>query len=314
MSQSTISCQDLETLSHQLQEAQSLADMRARQLVQAEKLASMGLLAAGIAHEIKNPVGYISNNLEILEEYVRAYQKIFFLLPKLLSTLKNVSQPAIKRQIDQLESIWLSEDIDQINTDINQLVEDSMTGANRIADMVKHLNGFIRVEEEKPKLCDMNEELNTILKLIQHEFKHQIKAHVTLNELPKIYIFPSEIHQAFLNLLMNAIHSISGSGDIWVTAEHHSDSISISIKDNGCGIQAPDIKKIFNPFFTTKSAKEGTGLGLSICVTIVKNHQGSLTVESTPTQGSEFVITLPAENQPQDIVSIIASFKDAPIH
>ncbi len=305
-----------EKLSRQLQEMQSLVAVRTQQLIQAEKLASMGLMAAGVAHEIKNPVGFISNNLEVLEEYVQAYQKILLLLPALMTALKDSPQPALKAQIDTLQSLWLTEDLDHINGDINQLLQDSIAGAARIDGIVKQLNGFIRLDdEEKPILCDLNEELNTTLKLIHHELKYDIKAHVDFAQIPKVYVFSCEIHQAFLNLLMNAIHAITGKGDIWVITELRDNRICIRIKDSGCGIQATDLGRIFDPLFTTKSSHEGTGLGLSICRNIVENHQGTLSVESTPGQGSEFTISLPAHNQALDVVSTTTSgYGDGRIH
>lgn len=307
MSRSSKETEEQSGTSEQLQAMQALVDERTRALFQAEKLASIGLLAAGVAHEIKNPVGFISANLEILDEYIHSYQSVLVQILTLIASLKTASKTEISQQVEALKSLWAAENIDQINGDINQLLTDSMVGTQRINDIVNNMNQFVSIDDDVPVLCDLNEELDTTLKLIRHELKNAIKVHLTNGELPRIYALPADIHHAFLNLLMNAIHSIRGPGDIWLATVFDEDCISISIRDSGYGIHAADIDKIFEPFFSTKNSDEGTGLGLSICMSIIKNHGGNLTVNSTPAQGSEFIITLPTGNQPQDVVSTASS-------
>ena len=297
---------EIESLKMELEKANALANSRADQLVQSEKLASIGLLAAGVAHEIKNPLGFITNNLEILEEYIDSYKKIINYIPQLSKALSASSDDNLQVHLDKLKTTWSDDNFDYINTDISQLISDSLNGSARLSDIVMNLNAFIHVDRNKtPVLCNINEELEKTLIILNHELKYRIHLHTEFNRVPNIYMLPGEIHQAFLNLLMNAIHAIENHGDIWVTTHHTPGQISILIKDNGSGIKPEHVKHICEPFFTTKNKHEGTGLGLAISKDILNNHNGTLSVKSIVGQGSEFTLILPDTGLPKDIDPLI---------
>ena len=299
---------EIASLKAELRKVKILANSRAEQLIQSEKLASMGLLAAGVAHEIKNPLGFISNNLEVLEEYIDSYRKVINYIPVLHEALRTSSDGTLQVHADKLKSTWSDNDFDYINTDISQLMRDSLIGSARVNDIVMNLNAFIHVDSNKtPVLCDINEELKRTLLILNHELKYRIQLHTEFASIPKIYMLPGEIHQAFLNLLMNAIHAIENEGDIWVTTQHDSGQIIIRVRDNGSGIKPEHVERICDPFFTTKSKYEGTGLGLAISKDILNNHHGTLSVKSTMGQGSEFTLILPDTVLPKDIAASTTS-------
>lgn len=251
-------------------------------LVHSAKMASIGQLVAGVAHELNNPIGFIYSNMSHLKDYS---SKLF----SLIETAEK--RPAdLKKQKDEV-------DFEYIQTDLPRLIQSCEDGARRTRDIVLGLRNFSRLEEAKLKRVQVQEGIENTLRLLSGELKGRIKVHTNFKPLPEIMCYASELNQVFMNILSNAAQAIDGEGDIWISTDHAPGSgrIEIHIKDSGKGIKAADLEKIFDPFFTTKSVGQGTGLGLSISYGIVQKHGGDIVVKSEVGKGTEFTIILPIE-------------------
>mgnify|MGYP000331622689 CR=1 FL=1 len=265
-----------------------------QQLVHSEKLASVGQLAAGVAHEINNPTGYVMGNLKVLKEYEHSLQEIFKGYSQLEDAIEQSENKKIKQALLQVNTIKTDQDLEYILNDMDELLNDSINGAVRIQKIVEDLKSFSRVDDADKKMVDINEEvIETALRLVWNELKYKCKLDKTLKTLPEYSCHPGELSQVIMNLLINACDAITVKGEVSITSEQVADKIQISICDNGSGISDSDILKLFDPFFTTKSIGKGTGLGLSISQGIIKKHGGTLTVSSQPGKGSCFTILLP---------------------
>ncbi len=265
-----------------------------QQLVHSEKLASVGQLAAGVAHEINNPTGYVMGNLKVLKEYEHSLQEIFKGYSQLEDAIEQSENKKIKQALLQVNTIKTDQDLEYILNDMDELLNDSINGAVRIQKIVEDLKSFSRVDDADKKMVDINEEvIETALRLVWNELKYKCKLAKTLKTLPEYSCHPGELSQVIMNLLINACDAITVKGEVSITSEQVADKIQISICDNGSGISDSDILKLFDPFFTTKSIGKGTGLGLSISQGIIKKHGGTLTVSSQPGKGSCFTILLP---------------------
>ena len=273
----------LHKLNQQLQEAQS-------QLVQNEKMAAVGQLAAGVAHEINNPMSFIKSNIECLQHYTERLVEMSHYLESLL--LKQEDQQILQRLMIQKEAL----DIELIEEELPELIHETLDGAKRIQDITASLRDFSRLDNAEWQFADIHEGLESTLKIVNHEIKYTVKEIIKdFGNLPLIYCLPSQLNQVFLNLLVNASHAIEKDGKITIQTRFIEDTnqITIRITDNGVGIPDTILSKIFNPFFTTKEVGTGTGLGLSISYSIVEAHQGSIEVDRSITQGTSFLITLP---------------------
>lgn len=259
------------------------------QLVQSEKMASLGILTAGIAHEINNPVNYINSGLEGLQTILN--QIIEILLQQ--KQVENVSE--IENQKNQYS-------VDFLISGIQKLTKNIQTGVYRTTEIVKSLNAFSRMEEDNLVLADIHQIINSALILLYNNYKNRIKIVKRFEEINSFYCYQGKLNQVFVNVLMNAIQAINGIGEIVIstsviniidTSEKNNKFVKISIKDNGHGISDEVKNKIFEPFFTTKEVGQGTGLGLSITHGIIELHKGKIDVNSELGKGSEFVIYLP---------------------
>ncbi len=267
----------------QLKEAHS-------QLLQSEKMASIGQLAAGVAHEINNPVGYIISNMGALEEYVGG----------LLRLVDHCGQEAVTLQqagveIPGLEKLKKEIDYDYIRGDIENLLAETREGAHRVKQIVKDLKDFSHVDDAEWQLADINRGLESTLNLVWNELKYKAEVTRDLAPLPPIECLPSQLNQVFVNLLVNAAQAIPERGTIGVRSFEQEGWVVVEISDSGCGIPAEIRSRIFDPFFTTKAVGKGTGLGLSIVYGIVQRHQGRIEVESESGVGTTFRILLPME-------------------
>jgi signal transduction histidine kinase len=263
-----------------------------KQLLHAEKMASVGQLAAGVAHEINNPLGFVSSNLASLKDYVSAYKSMSYEVSKLVKGPES-KHAAIIAEIKQLMD---KEDFDFINQDISELLEESDDGLKRMAEIVANMKLFSRPDTGKKQLFDINACLNTTLNMVNNELKYHCKVEVDLQSLPKIPIDVGKINQVLTNLLINASHAIKATskhGLLEISTLVDNEHVVIHIKDSGTGMSAATMSKIFNPFFTTKPEGSGTGLGLSISFGIIAEHGGELSVISVLEQGSCFTIKLP---------------------
>jgi len=254
------------------------------QLIQSEKMASIGVLAAGVAHEINNPLGFVKSNLDILDEYLVDIQKYH----------QEVNQQLpMETSQEWREALAKEYDIDFIFEDIPSLLKVSIGGIERITHIVQSLKTFARIEESTKSKTDINEGLKVTLNMVNNELKYNCKVHVELENLPIIDAFPSKLNQVFMNLLINAGQSITDKGDIFVRTFIKDTDIVIEIEDNGSGIPVSVLPHIFTPFFTSKQVGEGTGLGLSISHGIIKQHDGRIEVTSEEGKGSCFSVYIP---------------------
>jgi len=244
------------------------------QLVQAEKMASLGSLVAGIAHEINTPLGALISNLDI---FIRAIGKMEALL----------AQPGIAGSISQ------NAELKKYFKTIENLNAVNKTAASRIVAIVKSLRKFARLDEAEIASVDLHEGIDNTLTLLRHELKNRVTVHKQYGALPAVKCYPNRLNQVFMNLLVNAAHAIEGRGDIYITTRLKGEHVIIEIRDTGKGIAPENLGRIFSPGFTTKSAGVGTGLGLSIVYQVIQEHHGKIEVESEINQGTTFRITLP---------------------
>jgi PAS domain S-box-containing protein len=243
------------------------------QLVQSEKMASLGGLVAGIAHEINTPVGAMTSMHDTL---VRA-------IAKLKEHLKETRPEALEGD-EKLKSLFAMID------ESNQVIR---SGASRVAEIVRRLRSFARLDEAELKKVDVHEGLEDTLTLVHHEIKHNIRVVRDYGNLPPMSVYPSRLNQVFLNLINNARQAIRDKGTITIKTWIDDKTAAISIKDDGIGIPEENLPRIFDPGFTTKGVGIGTGLGLSICYQIIKDHRGRIDVESEVGKGATFTVRIP---------------------
>ena len=258
---------ELEEVNRQMQQAQS-------HLLRSEKMASLGQLVAGIAHEINTPVGSINSNNDILIRSVSKMREFF-----------NCAQcpVEVRENPDVLKLMRVLEEINQNNR----------IACDRIINIVSSLRNFARLDEAERKRVNIHEGLDGSLVLVHHQLKSRIEVVKDYGELPEIECFPNQLNQVFMNLLVNAAQAIPGRGTISIKTLHQGNEVQIKISDTGVGIPRENMRKIFDPGFTTKGVGVGTGLGLSICYKIIQDHRGRIAVESEVGRGTTFTITLP---------------------
>lgn len=258
------------------------------QLLQQEKMASIGQLAAGVAHEINNPMGFITSNLLTLDKYGT---KVSSFIEVLLQSVQDLQlDPKDSQSINQQKRTLK---IDYILDDMHDLVEESLDGAERVTEIVKNLKGFARLDEQVQTQADINDCLETTLKIIWNELKYKATVIKDYGELPQTLCIPMELNQVFMNVLINAAHAIEEQGEIKIKTWKDTQKVFIAVSDTGCGIDEGNLNKIFEPFFTTKEVGKGTGLGMSIAYDIIKKHAGEITVDSALGKGTTFTIELP---------------------
>lgn len=283
---------ELQDKNRQLEQANKDIKEAQSRLLQSEKMASVGVLAAGVAHEINNPLGFVMSNLGTLDEYVTNYRTLVSEYEKLL-VLKDSSER--KSQFQKIKSMREDFDIEFMNEDLDGLLQDTQEGSVRVREIVKGLKAFSHVDQsDEMQLTDINDCIEATLKVANNELKYHCEVITSLGAIPQTYCMAGQIKQVILNMLLNAAHAIKGKGTIEVATSQVGDRIELSIRDNGCGIDSADQGKLFDPFFTTKVVGEGTGLGLSISYgIIVDDHKGDIRVESELGEGSCFTIVLP---------------------
>ncbi|MEZ5056780.1 MAG: ATP-binding protein [Saprospiraceae bacterium] len=269
----------------------SLEDLKKAQykLIESEKMASLGQLTAGVAHEINNPVNFISNGVTNLRanfnDIVNALKNYLDLKPE------NVDATALQNVIDK-----------NANLDVNDAMEDSEylftsinNGVDRTVSIVKSLRNFSRLDEGEFKLVDLHEGLESTLEILQSQIKKRAVVIKNYGQIPKLLCMPGKINQAFLNIINNALQAMETMGELTISTEHDikNDLIIVKIKDTGKGMDEATKSRLFEPFFTTKPVGEGTGLGLAITYGIIEDHKGKIQVESTPGVGTTFAILFP---------------------
>ncbi|MBN2317440.1 MAG: HAMP domain-containing protein [Acidobacteria bacterium] len=255
------------------------------QLVQTEKMASLGQLVAGIAHEIKNPLNFIYGNTGFLADYIQKIQDLLEMFEKLPS-LSAADKAEIERMKDEVQYSF-------IKKDLNILIDNFTDGSRRINTIVSDLRTFSRMDRDEVSEVDLHASLEMSLNLLRNQYKNRIEIHKEYGDIPKIQGYPGKLNQVFMNLLSNAFQAIKDKGEVWLRTRTGSGTVEIEISDNGSGIAQENIKRIFEPFYTTKPVGQGTGLGLSISYGIVEQHGGKIQVVSAPRKGSTFTILLP---------------------
>lgn len=255
---------NLEELYSELKDTQS-------QLIQSEKMSSLGQLVAGVAHELNNPIGYLYANMKELQNYIDL--------------------------LKQSEDGTIGISAEYIREDIDQLILESVEGSERVKTIVENLRKFSRLDEAEFKFADIHEGLDSTIMLIEKELDDRIKLHKDYADMPPISCMPGHLNQVFLNMLLNAIQAIEDNGNIWISTVVKDDKVIIKFKDDGKGISKKHIDKIFEPFFTTKPIGMGTGLGLSISYGIIQEHGGDIKVKSKKKIGTTFIISIPYKPQ-----------------
>lgn len=255
------------------------------QLIQTEKMASLGQLVAGIAHEIKNPLNFIYGNTGFLADYTQKLQD-------LLEAFEGF--PSIS-EADRAELARLKHSIHYsfIKEDLKTLIDNFTEGARRINTIVSDLRAFSRMDTDRISDVDIHASLEMSLNLMRNQYKNRIEVHKEYGDIPKIQGYAGKLNQVFMNLLSNAFHAVQDKGDVWIRTRSNDGIVEIEIEDSGIGIPKENLKRIFEPFFSTKPVGQGTGLGLSISYGIIEQHRGRIHVTSVPQKGSTFVVRLP---------------------
>ncbi len=275
-------------------EAEASLNAMQAQLLQNEKMASIGQLAAGIAHEINNPIGFINSNLTTLGKYIEKFDKY---LAGLEQVVQQHANDESQRSIAELRK---NLKIDYVRRDIRALLEESVEGSQRVSSIVKDLKTFSHSDSTRMEEADINQCLDSTINIIWNQIKYVADLVRNYAELPRIVCNAQQLNQVFLNLLVNASHAIQakgeGQGTVTVSTWADHANLYIAVSDTGCGIDEELQCRIFEPFFTTKEVGKGTGLGLSISFEIIKKHGGEITVQSEPGKGTTFTIRLPLKN------------------
>ncbi|MDQ1093248.1 two-component system NtrC family sensor kinase [Xanthomonas sacchari] len=280
--------QELQQRHAELRQAYLRLNGAQEKLLQSEKMASIGQLAAGVAHEINNPIGYVHSNLGSLQEYLRS---LFTLIEAYERALRAPDPKALIPEIDDIRNRF---DIDFISRDLPQLMAESREGIERVTRIVRDLKDFsYSGREESWKLVDLHSGLESTINIIWNELKYKVTLERHYGNLPLVECLPSELNQVYMNLLLNAGQAIGERGTIVVSTGQDGEEVWIEFKDSGAGIPADLLQRIFDPFFTTKPVGSGTGLGLSISYGIINKHHGRIDVSSTVGDGSTFRIVIP---------------------
>ena len=274
--------------SQELQSALETLQRMQSALVQNEKMSAIGQLSAGVAHEINNPIAFVSSNLDILQDYVTDIHGYSEAIDQLLVT-QDLS-------LEKNNSLRADFKIDSIMQDILILVQESKEGINRVTRIIESLRDFSHVDRAEIQPADINEGLEKTLKLVWNEIKYRAEVEREYGDLPLVSCRIGQINQVFLNLLVNAAQIIETDGLIRIKTTADEDNVYIYISDNGGGIPDEIQERIFQAFFTTKPVGSGTGLGLTISKSIIERHHGELTVESKEGIGTIFRVTLPIQS------------------
>ncbi|MHB1400010.1 MAG: PAS domain-containing sensor histidine kinase [Trichloromonadaceae bacterium] len=277
---------ELEQAYVQLQTTQS-------QIVQQEKLATLGQLAAGVAHEINNPMGFITSNLTSLQNYLQRLTQVLAAQQELI-----LASSLSEERLQRLEQLQRNAKLQYILEDAPVLLEETKEGASRVAKIVQDLKTFSRVDSREKTMADINSCLDSTLNMVASELRFKAQVVKNFGELPPVYCYPNRLNQVFMNLLVNAAQAIETQGIITIGTRQEGEAVVISVADTGCGIPPQSLPRLCEPFFTTKEAGKGTGLGLSIASDIIREHGGELTVASELGHGTVFTIRLPKAEVP----------------
>ena len=263
------------------------------QALHSEKMASIGQLAAGVAHEINNPIGFIGSNLEALSDYFRDYE---ILMGRYQDLARAATRDGQKNLDDLLAAIRAYEEqieIDYLREDIPDLLKDCIDGTRRVGRIVADLKNFAHPGNDKKMLMDINQGLASTLNVVNNELKYKATVISEFGEISPVEGFPQKINQVFMNILVNAAQAIKDKGEIRIRTWQQGPDVAVAISDTGTGIAKEHLGRIFDPFFTTKDVGKGTGLGMNIAYNVVQEHGGRIEVTSEVGQGTCFTVFLP---------------------
>jgi len=293
----------LELSSKELSEMIDQLKRTQMELLQREKMASIGQLAAGIAHEINNPLGYIASNINTLNKYIDKYLMMLSFYKEVINI--PISNPSEEHTnlVTKINSFEKQSKFEYINKDIKELMEESTEGLHRIVKIVQGLKDFSRIDFVEDFVdYDLNQGVESTLLIANNSIKYSAQVKLELSDLPIIKALGGEINQVILNLLINSVHAIKSSnnqgtqGTIRISTYENENSVTLEVGDSGIGIPKENLLKIFDPFYTTKKVGEGTGLGLSIAYDIIVNkHKGKIDVRSVVGQGTTFILQIPKQ-------------------
>lgn len=275
-----------EDLIRKLEEAQN-------QLLQSEKMASIGQLAAGVAHEINNPVGFVNSNLGTLQNYTHK-------MLRLLAAYEQTEESLTDDLLQEIRCLKAEIDVEFLREDIGSLLSESLDGLQRVKQIVCDLKDFSHVDKAAREWANLETGLDSTLNVVWNELKYKAKVVKEYGDTPKIECMPSQLNQVFMNLLINAAHAIEDHGQINIRTGHDAHNVWLEVEDTGKGIAPEHIGRIFEPFFTTKPIGKGTGLGLSLSYGIVHKHGGRIEVTSEVGKGSMFKVLLPRNSGDED--------------
>ena len=271
---------ELNKLLSDLKEAQ-------QQLIMSEKMASLGQLTAGVAHEINNPINFVSANIKPLKEdlndileCINRYEEV-------------IKENKLEGMFSKVHQFKRNSDINFSMQEVQDLLRVIEEGASRTTEIVKGLRNFSRLDQNVVKKADMNEGIESTLTLLHSVYKDRVEIEKDFGKLPEVDCLPGQINQVLMNILSNALQAIPEQGKIFIKTWQENETVKISIRDTGSGMSEAIRQKIFDPFFTTKDVGKGTGLGLSISYGIIEKHNGKIEVQSEPGKGTTFIITLP---------------------
>jgi signal transduction histidine kinase len=266
-------------LEGRVQEQVATIEAAQRQLYQAEKMASVGSLAAGVAHEINNPMGFIRSNLATAAGYVRR-------LAALAPLVARSAEPALREA-------WAKGDMDFVLEDFAALLEESVAGADRVAKIVADLKAFSSVDSAEEEFADLNENLRAVANVAAPQLAGRATLTLELSPLPRLRCHPGKLNQVFLSLVQNAIQAVGAGGRIRVGSACGEGELRITVCDDGAGMAPEVLARAFDPFYTTRGVGKGTGLGLTVARDIVAAHGGRIELQSAPGRGTTVTVVLP---------------------
>jgi signal transduction histidine kinase len=275
---------ELEGKNAELSDALRSLEATQSQLLQQEKMASIGLLAAGVAHELNNPIGFVHSNLETLRRYFERIESAF-----------EAYEARVDPDDEELTALKRELKIDFLREDLPALIAESLDGTGRVRKIIEDLKTFSHPAGTDVDYRDLNAGLESTLNVAHNELKYKARVVKNLGDIPRVRCRLGQINQVFMNLLLNAVQAIEDSGEIRVATTREGDDVVVTVSDTGRGMPPEVRSRVFEPFFTTKEVGQGTGLGLSISYDIVRKHGGSLEVESEVGLGTTFVMRLPIE-------------------
>ena len=278
---------DLERRNEELRRSKAELESLQEKIIQSEKMASLGQLAAGVAHELNNPAGFLYGNMEMLGELARGLERLLrFYETVPLGGEEAARARAIKEEIGYETTLG----------DLRSIVDDCRDGAERIRDVVQNLRTFSRLDEAEFKKVDIHEGIDSTLRLLMRFYGDgRVRLARDYGELPPVDCYAGQLNQVWLNLLVNADFAVREGGEVRITTRGEGERVVVRVSDTGRGIAPEHLTRIFDPFFTTKPVGEGTGLGLSVTYSIVERHGGGITVESEQGRGTTFTVTLPVD-------------------